>query len=206
MPIFPTEALLKDNTQVFFRLLRPDDKEELKANFQRLSIDSRFCRFLTTLSNLSEKQLKYLTEIDNVNHLAFCAIESSVAGESGTGPECHMHVDDENSHESERGMGLARYVRVKDEPDAAEFAIAIIDEYHGRGLGTVMLDLLIKAAYGNDIQRFIGYVLERNTAMRKLLERIGATSRRDEGDVLRYEFTLTPELMQLYSVDSSQQV
>ncbi len=75
------------------------------------------------MSSLSNSQLNQLTEIDNKNHLALCAYVSSQDGMFG--------------------IGVARYVRVKDEPEAAEFALTIIDAYQSQGLGTELLNLFM---------------------------------------------------------------
>ena len=73
MSDYPIEIRLKDGTPVLIRLLSQDDKEELKIGFDKLSTKSKYCRFFVPMSSLSNSQLKQLTEIDNINHLALCA-------------------------------------------------------------------------------------------------------------------------------------
>jgi ribosomal protein S18 acetylase RimI-like enzyme len=170
MLAFPIEDKLRDGTPVEIRMIKPEDKSELNAAFKKLSPHSNYCRFLTPIGNLSKSQLKYLTEVDNKNHLALC-------------------VHDLNFN----GIGVARYIKVKDESDTAEFAVTILDEYQNQGLGTKLLHLLIDAAIENGIRKFIGFVLVENTAMLKILTKLGATLNRDEGNILRTE-------MDLYSV------
>ena len=106
MQSYPIEGKLKDGTPVVIRLIRPEDKFALKEAFEKLSPHSNYCRFLTPIGNLSKSQLKYLTEADQKNHLALC-------------------IHDLNYN----GIGVARYIKVKDEPETAEFAITILDEY-----------------------------------------------------------------------------
>jgi ribosomal protein S18 acetylase RimI-like enzyme len=177
MLVFPTEDKLRDGTPVLIRLIRPEDKFALKAAFEKLSPHSNYCRFLTPIGNLSNSQLKYLTEVDNRNHLALC-------------------VHDLNFN----GIGVTRYIKVKDEPDTAEFAITILDEYQDQGLGTKLLHLLIESAIENGIRKFIGFVLEENTAMLKILKKLGATSSRDEENILRLELDLASVKQQQYLV------
>ena len=171
MFVFPIKDKLIDGTPIEIRPIRPEDKTELNAAFKKLSPYSNYCRFLTPLGNLSKSQLKYLTEVDNKNHLALCVHDLNFIG-----------------------IGVARYIKVKDEPNTAEFAITILDEYQNQGLGTKLLHLLIDAAIENGIRKFIGFVLIENTPMLNILNKLGVTLNRDEGNILRAE-------MDLYSVN-----
>ena len=62
----------------------------------------------------------YLTEIDHHDHEAIIALEE----------------------ESGEGIGVARYVRNPTHPETAEVAVTVIDEWQGRGLGTLLLEVL----------------------------------------------------------------
>jgi len=123
------------------------------------------------MSSLSNSQLKQLTEIDNINHLALCAYVVS--------------------QDSMFGIGVARYIRIEDEPEAAEFALTIIDTYQSRGLGTELLNLLIHSARKNGIRKFIGYMLAENSSMLKILKHLGAQIRREDGPIQRVDLILS---------------
>lgn len=168
---FPVHIKLKDGTPISIRLLRPDDKEELRLGFEALSPDSRRRRFLSLQSELTESQLQYLTKIDNVNHLALGAFDMSPG--------------------NSKGIGVARYIRIENEPEVAECAVTILDAYQGRGLGTKLFELLIHAARKNGISKFRGYVLEENISMLSMLKRLGAQSQREEGQLLRVDLALS---------------
>jgi len=92
MSDYPIEIRLKDGTLVLIRLLRQDDKEELKIGFEKLSAKSKYCRFFVPISSLSNSQLKQLTEMDNKNHLALCAYVVSQDGMFGIRSSHFMHV------------------------------------------------------------------------------------------------------------------
>ncbi len=171
MPDYPIEIRLKDGTPVLIRLLCEDDKEELKIGFEKLSAKSKYCRFFVPVSSLSNNQLKQLTEMDNKNHLALCAYVAS--------------------QDDMFGIGVARYIRVEDEPEAAEFALTIIDAYQDRGLGTELLNLLIHSARKNGIRKFIGYMLAENSSMLKILKHFGAQIRREDGSIQRVDLILS---------------
>jgi GNAT superfamily N-acetyltransferase len=63
---------------------------------------------------------------------------------------------------------------VEDEPEVAEAAVTVVDDYQGRGVGTLLLQALGAMALENGIKRFRGYVLSDNRAIRELLEDLGA--------------------------------
>ena len=68
--------MLKDGTAVRLRLIRPDDKDRLRAGFARLSPESRYLRFFVPKSTLTDAELVYLTETDGVDHVAIGASRS----------------------------------------------------------------------------------------------------------------------------------
>jgi GNAT superfamily N-acetyltransferase len=166
------ELTLRDGTAVLLRPIEPGDKEELQAGFERLSRESRYRRFFTAMSRLSDRQLAYFTEIDYVDHFAWVALA----------------VDRRPA--SEAGLGVARYIRLHDDPDAADIAVAVVDEFQGQGLGSALLEALVDVARDNGIHRFVGHVLADNAPMIGLLHKAGADTEPDEPGVLRIEFDL----------------
>jgi GNAT superfamily N-acetyltransferase len=164
------EVAILDGTRVRLRPIVPDDKPLLLEGFRRLSPESRYRRFLSPVQELTEPELARLTEIDYVDHFAWLALNLDEAGTPG--------------------MGVARYVRLPDDPDVAEAAVTVIDDYQGRGLGTLLLEALGAVALKNGIRRFRGYALETNRPMREVLEGVGATMAFDSPGVLRAEIDL----------------
>lgn len=156
-----TEVDLADGTRVRIRPIVPADKARLADGLRRLSPESRYLRFLRPVDRLSDEQLTYLTEIDYVNHFAWGA---------------------ELVHEpGHPGIGLARYVRLADEPEVAEAAVAVLDDYQGRGLGAILLDLLAESATANDIRYFRSFVLQANEKVLRALDRPGVERTDEEG-------------------------
>jgi GNAT superfamily N-acetyltransferase len=168
------ESRLRDGTPVVVRPVESTDKQLLLAGFERLSPESRYARFMAPVVELSEEQLRYLTEIDYVDHFAWAALRADRPGE---------------------GIGVARYVRLADEPDVAEAAITVLDQYQGQGLGTLLLALLAVAARAAGIRWFRAFVLEENAPMRVLLEALGAEASHDSPGVLRMDVPLDPQLL-----------
>jgi RimJ/RimL family protein N-acetyltransferase len=161
-------ATLRDGTKVIVRPIRPEDKAALVDGLERLSPESRYRRFLRPVTGLSERELAYLTEIDYTSHFAWVAL-----------------TDDEN----QRGLGVARYIRDRIDPASAEAAITVVDDHQGRGLGSILMRLLVATALENGIMRFTGWVLGDNVEVLRPLARIGAQRTPDKG-VIRIEVDL----------------
>jgi GNAT superfamily N-acetyltransferase len=162
---------LRDGAPVVVRPVRPEDRDVIREGFARLSPQSRYFRFMTPVSSLSEGQLDYLTKLDFVDHVAWLAVR-------GDFPE--------------EGLGVARYVRTKGEPTIAEAAVTVIDDYQGRGLGTLLLALLATVARSAGVMTFRAYVIQHNARMRNMLEQLGARTTLDSPGVLRMDVDLDP--------------
>ena len=126
-------ATLRDGTEVALRLVRPDDKALLREGFARMSDESRYRRFFTPKYELSADELRYLTEIDQVTHVAIGATSADGA----------------------RGLGVARFIVLAGEAGAAEAAVAVTDDLQGRGLGSLLLQRLVAAAHERGVERFV---------------------------------------------------
>jgi GNAT superfamily N-acetyltransferase len=160
------EFVLRDGTRILVRPVLPEDRERLREGFARLSARSRYRRFLTSLEHLSDQQVRDLTEIDYDDRMAWVALDPS--------------------RPSLPGLGVARYVRIAEEPAVAEAAVTVLDEYQGRGIGTILLRVLAESARERGIRSFRGYVLAENAPMMDILHDLGATAA-PEGPLLRVD-------------------
>jgi RimJ/RimL family protein N-acetyltransferase len=158
----PNERIvtLRDGSKARIRPIQPDDKDALIAGLKKLSPESRYLRFLRPVTSLTERELKYLTEIDYTNHFAWVA------------------ADPDNNLD---GYGVARYVRDPKDPEIAEAAVAIVDDQQGNGLGTILMKLLVATAREHGITKFRAWVLGENSEMLRPLEKIGARRTADHG-------------------------
>lgn len=164
------QFVLRDGSRTLVRPIRPEDKQRLADGLRRLSPESRYLRFHMAVDHLSEQQLRYLTEVDGVNHVAWAALDP----------------DDPAAP----GMGVARYVRLRDEPSVAEAAVTVLDEWQGRGLGTLLLHVLSISAVHRGIRTFRNYVLAENTAMLEIFEQLGGVRVYEGGGVFRIDVDL----------------
>jgi GNAT superfamily N-acetyltransferase len=143
---------LRDGSRVRIRRLRNSDSELLLHGFRRLSPESRYRRFLSPTPKLSERTLRYLVEIDHSNHEALIAVDEQVG----------------------EGVGVARCVRDPARPSAAEVAVTVVDDWQGRGLGTLLLEAITMRAREEGVDTFTALMLVENSEMMDLLQRLGA--------------------------------
>ena len=139
--------MLRGGSRVHIRPIRPDDKGALAEGFARLSPESRYKRFLAPVNELRPRDLRYLTEVDHHAHEALVA--QAPDGEP---------------------LGVARYVR---DDGGAEAAVAVVDHWQGRGLGTALLTRLAARASEEGIDHFTAMMLATNHEMLALLNELG---------------------------------
>ena len=90
------------------------------------------------------------------------------------------------------GAGVARYVRLPDDPAAADTAFTVLDEYQGRGLGQVMFLAPAIAGRANNVQRLHFDVLASNTPMLKMLETFGVSTDSQSQGITHGELDVLP--------------
>ncbi len=142
---------LRDGSRIRIRQGHRSDRELLLRGFQQLSAESRYRRFLTTLSELSGEMVRYLTEIDHHDHEAMIALDERTGD----------------------GIGVARYVRDPKRPDTAEVAVTVVDEWHGRGVGTLLLEVLCGRAREEGVKTLTALMLATNQEMMDVFQALG---------------------------------
>ena len=150
---WPERVTLRDGSEVEIRPVRPSDKQLLRDGFARLSDESRYRRFLVPMPRLSAHLVRYLTEVDHHDHEALGALAAD-GGEP---------------------VGIARYVRTEAGGDAAEVAVAVVDDWHGRGVATALLTRLAERAREEGIARFTATCQAGNEEALELVGDLGAT-------------------------------
>lgn len=149
----PEHWRLSGGQEVGLRLIAATDAAAEQAFFSALSLDSRHKRFHVGLRELSPALLKLLTEVDQSQHVAW-VVESREPG--------HPVIAD------------ARYVHDVDRPERAEFALAVADDWQGRGLGRRLIAHLAAHASRHGVQRLHGDILADNRRMLALMREFGA--------------------------------
>ena len=160
MAIFPypveleRDLRLKDGTKVRMRAIRPDDAARERAFVAAMSETSRYYRFLHSLSALSDDMIARFTQLDYDREMALLAL---------TADESMI-------------TGVARYAPNAD-GRSVEFAIAIGDQWQGKGLGEQLMQNLIGCAQQAGYAEMEGTVLLANQAMLALATKLGFSTR-----------------------------
>jgi len=150
---------LQNGTEVAIRPIRADDGPRLQQAYERLSPESRYQRFLGMKPHLSQDDVHYLVEVDGLEHVALVATP----------------IDNPDAI-----IAVGRFIRMRDDPRSAEFAIVVGDQFHRQGLGTELLARLRDRARRRGIERFTATVLADNVAIHRLLGGLNGQLARNE--------------------------
>ena len=135
------------------RHLDRGDVEVMARLFDGLSAQGRYLRFLSAVPRFSARTLELLADTDGINHVALVAFRA------------------------EQPIGEARFVRSATEPDAAELALAVVDDEQRRGVGRMLVVALAEEAERLGVRRFTFDVSPENRRVLSLLDRSGARRR-----------------------------
>ncbi len=139
---------------VHVRLIRPDDSDRIKDLFYVLSEDSIFFRFLTPLTSIQRKTLQDFYYVDQDSDISLVAVVGNGNGES------------------ERIVGAGRYL-LNRSTNQAEFALLVGDGYQNRGIGTFLLNQMMRIAKSKGVNAFVAYVHPENIPMINFIHRTG---------------------------------
>ncbi|CAA6818860.1 MAG: GNAT family N-acetyltransferase [uncultured Thiotrichaceae bacterium] len=153
---------LNNGRQLFLRPIRPEDEPELHKCFSKLSPEEIRLRFFASLKSLSHFTAARFTQIDYDREMALTLTDIGISGKTTI-------------------YGVVRIIADADN-DTAEFAIIILKEKTGKGLGLLMMQRIIAHAKRRGIRKIVGDVLVENNAMLKLCKTLGFTKKADPDD------------------------
>ncbi|GAB2874865.1 bifunctional acetate--CoA ligase family protein/GNAT family N-acetyltransferase [Pseudoduganella ginsengisoli] len=142
---------------LLLRPIRPEDGAAHQLFFSRLTAEDVRFRMFTSVSALSPAQLARFTQIDYAREMAFVAIRE------------HEGAPDET-------LGV---VRVVADPDhvRGEFAVTVRSDLKGRGLGRLLMEMLIGYCRASGLSEIIGEALLDNERLLELARALGFSSR-----------------------------
>jgi RimJ/RimL family protein N-acetyltransferase len=143
---------LPDGAQILIRPIRADDKRYLEDGLRHLSDESVHRRFLSPKRSFSRAELRYLTEVNGRDHVALVA---EYPGEP-----------------VRRLIAVGRFVRSHEDPEAAEVAIVVADDWQRRGVGSLFAQRLATHARLSGVRRFTATMAGDNVAAHRLMAKL----------------------------------
>lgn len=142
----PRVVVTVDGLHMVISPVLKTDSEFFRRGLAEMSIESRFSRFGQGVAYLSDREIEYLTDVDQTSHVAFgAAVDGEVAG-------------------------VGRYVSTDDQ--CPEVALTVIDSHQGRGVGTVLFAALAAVARNDSLGELCFEASSENEAVRHLLQRL----------------------------------
>jgi len=168
-----SSVVLGSGDTAFIRPLTTADKPALREFHERQSAESIYRRYFSPKPTLTERDLEHFTNVDMVDRVAL-AVESQ-----------------------DQFVAWASYERWPGRNEA-EAAFMVDDDFHGRGIATLLLEHLAAIARSNGIARFTAEVLGDNRGMLAVFSKAGWPLKRrfDSGVVdLDWDLATTEEFL-----------
>lgn len=157
---------LEDGRRVCLRTVRPADEPRMRSGIERLSQESRYLRFFSRAPALPDRVIAKLVAVDGHRHLAWGAI-----------------LSDEPDLPA---IGAVHAVRADEACASAEFAIGILDAYHGLGLARMLTAVLLIQCRHEGIATIEAQILAENRPASRLLRSLGGERSGTEQGVSDY--------------------
>jgi acetyltransferase len=140
----------RDGTAILVRPVRPEDEPLYLPFFAAVTPTDLWLRFFAPLKDFSHAFIARFTQIDYARAMAFIAIEESTGAMLGV---VRLHSD-------------ANY-------DSGEYAVLVRSDLKGRGLGWLLMQLIIEYTRAEGIHCITGQVLQENTTMLEMCRELG---------------------------------
>ena len=147
------KLVASDGTPVRLRPIKPTDEPKLSALFYSVGENTLYKRFQRVIKSVPHEELQYFLDVDYEKNMAI-VLESCDAG-----------------HEPEL-LSVAQYF-LDPNSEFAETAFLVQDDWQGRGLGTLMVEELVRLAKENGLRGFTAEVLHTNGPMLHLFRKSG---------------------------------
>lgn len=147
---------MNNGENIKFRPISPED-EPLMQDFHRTlaeySVNLRYFHLINLSQRVTHERLTRLCFIDYDREIALVAIRL-------------------NENNDKQILGIARLIK-KQGFNEAEFALLVADEVQRSGLGTALMEELIKIGRKEKLQRITGRILKESIGMYKICEKLG---------------------------------
>jgi RimJ/RimL family protein N-acetyltransferase len=165
---------LRSGQPITIRAIRPEDGTLIFEGFSELDQHSLYLRFFQFKRTITDQEIKYLTEVDFVDHVALVAVADPI--------------------DKAKVIGGGRYFAYQHRAKirSAEIAFMVHDLYQSQGIATLIMKHLLIIARADRISQFEADVLSENAKMLAVFSRTGLpmSVTRVGGGVLHVTLTL----------------
>ena len=147
------ESVTFEGRPLMLRPIRPEDEPAHHDLFSKLKPEDIRFRFFDAVRELARSDYARYTQIDYDREMAFIAARKDVKGNPET-------------------LGVVRAIADPDNA-TAEFAIVVRSDLKGLGLGSILMDKIIRYSRDRCTGELCGEVLDENRAMQALARKLG---------------------------------
>jgi GNAT superfamily N-acetyltransferase len=151
--------VLKDGARIFVRWIRPDDELLIRDLLVHVNKEDLRLRFFDSIKEFSHQFIARLIELDYARAMAFVAIDEA----------------------SSEMLGVV-WIYSDSIRETGEYAILLRSDVKGRGLGWVLMELIIEYAKSEGLSRICGQILQENSVMLKMCRELGFKIKTDADD------------------------
>lgn len=176
------DARLDNGTQVCLRRVRHSDLERIEQGISQLSDQSRYLRFFSGSKTLPSSVIERLASVDGISHLAWGMV----------------NMDEEDTP----AIAAAHVFRNAEADDTGEFAITVLDPYHGLGVARILMTAIFLDCYCEGLRRLQIDILRSNKKAYGLIRAIGARAVTLDGPVAQYDLVIADAVLALQNMAS----
>ena len=176
------DAKLDTGTHVCLRRVRHSDLARIEKGISQMSDQSRYLRFFSGSKTMPPSVVERLASVDGTHHLAWGVINM-----------------DETEHPA---IAAAHVFRETETSDTGEFAIAVLDEYHGQGVARILMTAIFLDCYCEGLRQLRIDMLRSNKKAYGLIRSVGATPCAMEGPVAQYNLDIKGAILALQKLDN----
>jgi acetyltransferase len=164
------QTVILDGRELLIRPLRPEDAPQHREFVAHISEEDMQARFFRAVKELPPGELAYLTQLDYERAMAFIAVGTNAQGRPETLGVVRAQADPDN--------------------DTAEFAVLVRSDLKGHGLGSLLLEKIIRYCRERGTRQLAGDVLATNVRMLQLARAHGFQADTTQDRIVRITLEL----------------
>lgn len=175
------DVKLDNGTRVCLRRVRHSDLDQIEKGISQMSDQSRYLRFFSGSKTLPPSVIEKLASVDGIHHLAWGVV---------------------NMSDKERTPIAAAHVfRETPTDENGEFAITVLDQYHGQGVARILMMTVFIDCYCEGLRHLRVDILRSNKKAYGLMRSIGAKPCSLEGPVAEYDIIVADAIAALQNME-----